>query len=139
MIMDKPKLEWNEKYSVKVGLIDGQHKNLFNTINRLIDLLGGIPSKEQIDGIIQSLVEYKKDHFATEEKYFDEFNYQGAEEHKKKHREFNQKLEEIVQSNNENSLATAYKLADFLEDWLIDHLMTEDQKYITCFQEHGLR
>jgi hemerythrin len=28
---------------------------------------------------------------------------------------------------------------DFLEDWLIDHLMTVDQEYETCFKNHGLK
>jgi len=34
--MDKPKLEWDEKYSVKVKLIDDQHKFMLTTINQYI-------------------------------------------------------------------------------------------------------
>jgi len=39
------------------------------------------------------LVNYGNFHFATEEKYFDEFNYEDTEEHKKRHQEFRDKLE----------------------------------------------
>ena len=33
----------------------------------------------------------------------------------------------------------AFELVDFLEDWLINHLMIVDRKYIKCFHEHGLK
>ena len=54
------KLLWEEKYSVGVKLIDDQHKMMFETINTLIDILGGVPQKNEIDEIISKLVEYKK-------------------------------------------------------------------------------
>ena len=111
---------------------------MFITINKLVDILTGIPVKEEVDKIVQSLVEYKKYHFSTEEKYFDEFNYPDKENHKAKHREFNQKLEVLVKDYGNDSITFAFKLIDFLEDWLINHLMVEDQKYVACFHEHGL-
>jgi hemerythrin len=133
------KLLWEEKYSVGVKLIDDQHKMMFETINTLIDILGGVPQKNEIDEIISKLVEYKKFHFATEEKYFDDFNYEYAEEHKAKHRDFNNKLDELVAKNKDDSIILAFGLIDFLEDWLLDHLITEDQKYVECFAKNGLK
>jgi hemerythrin len=133
------KLLWEEKYSVGVKLIDDQHKMMFETINTLIDILGGVPQKNEIDEIISKLVEYKKFHFATEEKYFDDFNYENAEEHKAKHRDFNNKLDELVAKNKDDSIILAFGLIDFLEDWLLDHLITEDQKYVECFAKNGLK
>ena len=132
-------LLWEEKYSVGVKLIDDQHKMMFETINTLIDILGGVPQKNEIDEIISKLVEYKKFHFATEEKYFDDFNYENAEEHKAKHRDFNNKLDELVAKNKDDSIILAFGLIDFLEDWLLDHLITEDQKYVECFAKNGLK
>jgi hemerythrin len=133
------KLLWEEKYSVGVKLIDDQHKMMFETINTLIDILGGVPQKNEIDEIISKFVEYKKFHFATEEKYFDDFNYENAEEHKAKHRDFNNKLDELVAKNKDDSIILAFGLIDFLEDWLLDHLITEDQKYVECFAKNGLK
>ncbi len=133
------KLEWEDKYSVGVQLIDNQHKSMFDTINLLIDMLSDPSNKGKLDEVIKRLVEYKRFHFATEEKYFDEFNYVDAEEHRAKHREFNDKLEEMVKKNEGDSMSLAYELVDFLEDWLLDHLMVVDQKYVSCFHEHGLK
>lgn len=133
------KLQWEDKYSVGVKLIDDQHKMMFDTINKLIDVLGSVPQKIEVDKIIAELVEYKKFHFVTEEKYFDEFNYENAEEHKIKHKDFNNKLDGLVSRNGDDSITLAFGLVDFLEDWLLDHLMTEDQKYVECFAKNGLK
>jgi len=133
------KLQWEDKYSVGVEIIDDQHKTMFATINKLVDLLSTIPKKVEVDEIVVELVEYKKVHFATEEKYFDEFDYKNSEEHKLKHREFNEKLEALVVKFGDDSISLSFALVDFLEDWLLDHLMTEDQKYVECFASHGLK
>ena len=74
-------LEWREEYSVGVALIDEQHRNLFRMINELIDVINAVPTTERIAPILKGLIEYKQKHFATEEGYFHQFNFEGAEEH----------------------------------------------------------
>ena len=133
------KLEWEEKYSVGVKLIDDQHKQMFETINILIGTLDSIPTKEKLDEIITRLVVYKKSHFETEENYFNEFNYEFKIEHEAKHLEFNEKLNSLVKECGDDSMKLAFNLVDFLEDWLIEHLMVEDQKYVACFHKNGLK
>ena len=75
----------------------------------------------------------------TEEKYFKEFNYAGADEHIAKHKEFSENLAILQKKHEGDTLAFAFALVDFLEDWLINHLMTVDQQYKQCFKEHGLK
>ncbi len=133
------KLEWEEKYSVGVKLIDDQHKMMFATINELLDAVNTSPTKEKLHGIIDQLIKYKKFHFATEERYFEEFNYENTKDHINRHNIFNLKLVEIQKKWGDNNLSLAFDLVDFLEDWLIDHLMTADQEYKECFKAHGLK
>ncbi|MEI8096695.1 MAG: bacteriohemerythrin [Candidatus Moraniibacteriota bacterium] len=132
-------LEWKEEYSVGVQLIDEQHKMIFATINELVDMINTTPTKEKLAFVIGQLVAYKKFHFATEEKYFVEFHYEGTEEHIAKHKMFNDTLEKVQEECGDDMLTLAFRLVDFLEDWLIDHLMTVDQEYKVCFAEHGLK
>ncbi len=136
---EKNVLQWDEKYSVGVRIIDDQHKQLFETINSLIQILDNNPSKQQLDEIIQKLLVYKKNHFITEEKLFEQFNYELKDEHHARHMEFNTKLNSMLAECGEDSMLLAFKLVDFLEDWLIEHLMTEDQKYVECFRQHGVK
>lgn len=132
------KLEWEDKYSVGVKMIDDQHKIMFATINELIDVLK-LPTKEKLEGIINQLVQYKKFHFATEERYFKEFNYAKTEEHIAKHQSFTDALNSLKEKAGDDTVTLAFELVDFLEDWLINHLMTADQDYTECFHSHGLK
>ncbi|MFZ2152512.1 MAG: bacteriohemerythrin [Microgenomates group bacterium] len=134
-----PRLEWESKYSVGVKVIDDQHQKMFATINSLISTINTMPTKDEVMKIITSLIEYKKFHFATEEKYFTEFNYEGAADHIAQHQEFTKKLSAIQQQAGDDYLLLAFELVDFLEDWLIGHLQTSDRLYIDCFLSHGLK
>jgi hemerythrin len=137
--MTTQKLEWQNEYSVGVEEIDNQHKKLFTTINDLIDAIDTRQAKEKLEAIIMDIVNYKMTHFDTEEKYFRKFNYDGAEEHIAKHREFNDNLEKLKTQYPELNIEFAFALVDFLEDWLIEHLITFDQKYVPCFRKNGLK
>ncbi|MCX6793099.1 MAG: bacteriohemerythrin [Candidatus Falkowbacteria bacterium] len=133
------KLEWEEIYSVGVEELDNQHKRMFVVINELLEAINTNTPKDHLGNIIESLVKYKIFHFSTEEKYFKEFNYDGAEEHIKKHQEFNDKLTALKEKYSDYSIEFAFELVDFLEDWLINHLLVVDQKYKECFSSHGLK
>lgn len=131
-------IEWEDRYSVGVKLIDDQHKVLVDIVNSLIGLLASTPTKEKVDEIIARILDYKEFHFTTEEGYFKEFNYEKKDEHIAIHNKFNSTLEKIVADSKGDSIVLAFNLVDFLEDWLIHHFMIEDQKYVKCFHEHGL-
>lgn len=136
---DQKKLEWTEDLSVHVQLLDNQHKYLIDIINKLIDALGQKQSKEVINSVVGDLVLYKKTHFATEEKYFAEFNFSGADQHIAAHKYFNDHIVELQKQYTDDIVGFGFALVDFLEDWLLDHLMTMDHQYIKCFNEHGLK
>lgn len=133
------KLKWEDKYSVGVLEIDDQHKRMFAVINELLDAIDTGTTEEHLENIINSLVKYKIFHFATEENYFKKFNYEFTEEHTNKHREFNDKLAILQKKYPKYTVEFAFELIDFLEDWLINHLMVQDQKYKECFHSHGLK
>jgi hemerythrin len=133
------KLEWEEKYSVGVEEIDTQHKKMFEIINELIDTATNIPSEESLSPIINALLEYRTYHFATEEKYFKEFNYDGAEKHIAEHIMFGKKVEAVAAKNKDDVIALTFDLLDFLEDWLVNHILSVDQQYKSCFVSHGLK
>lgn len=137
--MSIKKLEWDAKYSVGVEELDNQHKQMFATINKLLEIISTGSSEENLADIIDGLIKYKIFHFATEEKYFKEFNYKGAEDHIQKHKEFNDKLTELRKKHSNYTVEFAFDLVDFLEDWLINHLMVTDHKYVECFHDHGLK
>ena len=135
----KPEVLWREEYSVGVEEIDNQHKKLFDLINDMILVSRSSSREEDILPVMNGLIAYKKDHFATEEKYFHAFNYPGTKEHEEAHQKFNVDLEELEKRYENDVLGLSFALIEFLENWLIEHLMSMDQEYKACFREHGLR
>lgn len=131
-------LEWEEKYSVGVTLIDHQHQQMFRMINDLVDIIHGVPDKERVADLLDAIIKYKRVHFATEEGYFTEFNYEGAAEHIAEHHKFNETLVDLKEKYADDTIGLAFELVDFLEDWLVQHLLYTDQKYKECFRAHGL-
>lgn len=138
-ILKNARLVWDEKYSI-THEIDEQHKHLFKIFNELVEVVcAPCSQKEDISKIIKEILEYKAIHFATEEKYFHEFNYEGTAEHEAAHKLFGEKLDEIQKASSGDPRLLAFNIIDFLEDWLLDHLMDMDQKYKKCFLDHGLK
>lgn len=131
-------LIWTDACSVNVKEIDEQHKHLFAIINDLIRVISATPKEEEVKKIIERIIEYKKFHFATEEKYFHLFNYEGTQQHEAAHRMFDEKIGQLRETYKDDVIGLAFALVDFLEDWLIGHTLTVDKKYTQCFNEHGL-
>ena len=53
---------------------------------------------------------------------------------------FTEKLNQLKNGfKDDDVIALAFGLIDFLEDWFLDHLANEDQKYAQCFKAHGLK
>jgi len=108
------------------------------TLNDLITTLGSTKDRAVMESVFTRIGEYAKFHFDTEERYFDEFHYAGAAEHKQKHQEFREAFAKISSDYLTDHITASFNLADFLEDWLFDHVMNMDKKYVSCFKEHGL-
>lgn len=129
---------WDEAHSVNVKEIDDQHKYFINLLNEFYRYIAENKDRDFLGENLVKLIDYAKEHFATEEKYFDLFNYENTVEHKEEHRQLENKVADFYQEFLENKKDISVEIIDFLEDWLVDHLDTQDKKYTKCFNEHGL-
>ena len=129
---------WDEKYSVGIGVIDEQHKQFVFILDKLSAAIGEARTKEVLTQILNDLDGYVIYHFGTEEKYFKEFNYAGAQEHMVEHRKFVERLTDIKDKFAKDQLRLSLELTSFMSDWLVNHVADMDRKYIKCFNDHGL-
>ncbi len=130
--------EWKDEYALGIQEIDAQHKTFVGILNSLYEASLKPDSATEIADIVQQLIGYAGYHFATEEKYFDLFQYEGAEEHKAIHHNLTKRVLELKDEFAQKGQETIPALLDFVEDWLVNHLNTYDKKYAPCFHEHGL-
>jgi hemerythrin-like metal-binding protein len=130
--------EWKDEYSVGVEIIDAQHKVFVGIINELHMAITEKKDPAVFEEIFKRITEYMDDHFQTEERYFDEFQYEGATEHTAVHRMLRARLVELNEWRKQNPKKPPFELLDFLEDWLVEHILM-DKKYGQCFRSHGLQ
>ncbi len=131
-------IKWTPDLSVGVKEIDAQHQAFVGMLNELYDSFVVPDYKEKTGIILPRLVDYALLHFATEEKYFDLFKYEGTEEHVKEHRDLQAKVEAFMRRYQSGENEIILELIDFMEDWLVHHLQNLDMKYVKCFHDHGL-
>jgi hemerythrin len=134
----KKRLEWDESLSVKVKEIDEQHKKLFSIINSCCVELKDSGGKNNIRDVLMELIEFSRVHFSTEEKYFTQCDYLGAEEHIAEH---NNMIVKVLDFKNrfDDGEDIMNELDSFLVDWWDNHLKKMDMKYVDAFQRCGLK
>ena len=132
-------IKWKDEYSVGVKEIDDQHKYFIKLLNDLFCAVSGNKSQPELKDLFERLAEYAEKHFATEEKYFDEFGFEGAAEHKLKHQEMRDEIARIKNQSAKSGIHFYGSIVYFLQEWLDEHLVKMDQEYKKCFASHGLK
>ncbi|MCI4626094.1 MAG: bacteriohemerythrin [Candidatus Magnetoovum sp. WYHC-5] len=131
--------KWTEQLAVGVDIIDNQHKELFDRVNKLIDAFN-----EEIDeGIVRELLDflgtYVDEHFSFEQDLMKHYNYNDIDIHVFSHKLFTENMAKIkkeILTNGVNYVLTQH-LQDHLCDWLINHIYKEDRKLGTFLRLNG--
>ena len=80
--------EFDETLVTGNEMIDGQHKELIERINQLLESCEDGQGKVKAIKMLDYLLDYTEFHFSAEEKLQEEIQYPGINEHKAKHAEF---------------------------------------------------
>ena len=111
-----------DEFKTNIEIIDQQHEKLFEITNEAYMLLTNnfkLDKYDEIVGILESLKDYTQFHFETEEKYMESINYKRLFSHKIEHLDLTH-----IDSNQDVSIK---ELLQFLNDWLIDHILQNDK------------
>lgn len=132
-------IHWDEKYSVGILSIDGQHKELFAHLNHLLEVMKTGSADEILPQIITDLERYAIQHFQKEEFFFQRFEYSGAQEHILEHQLFIEKIADFKSGLKTRKLSLSIELLQFLKEWIEHHIMVSDKAYSECFRQNGLK
>jgi hemerythrin len=124
-------VEWDDRYSVGIPLVDAQHKELIRLTNDLYNacLEGTEAVKAPFKEAIRGTVDYVKYHFAAEEKILENVRYPEIALHKKEHESFVRKILEGVKDFEEGKKFVPNVFVRYLKDWILAHIAVEDRKY----------
>ena len=121
-------VEWEDRFSVGVPLVDNQHKHLIDMTNQLHNacLLSDDTAKEQYKKTVREAVAYVKHHFSTEEQIMEKTAYPGLVDHKKIHTEFAQEVLRNALFFDDGKKYIPNQFVRFLRDWVLTHVALID-------------
>lgn len=131
-------ISWEKDYELGIRIIDEQHRGLVDLINKLHDAMRERRTKEVLSQIINEMQTYYQEHFSTEEKFFDEYNYPDAVEHKQEHAEFKTKVNEFAADHDSGKVMLSIDIINYLRDWLIEHINGTDKLYAPFLKGKGI-
>ena len=131
-------MTWNDGLSVNVKEIDAQHKKLIGLINQLHGAMSEGKGKEASGKILSDLLYYTVSHFTYEEKLFQQYGYAGYDAHRKDHEDLTGQVKDFKSQFDKGTLGLTLKLMTFLKDWLNNHILGTDKKYVAFLNSKGV-
>ena len=130
---------WSDIYSVKIGIIDSQHKNLVGLVNALHQAMVSGHGKEELGKILASLVKYTQVHFKTEENLMESHKYPDYSQHKAAHEQLTKTVLDFQAKFQRSEVGLTIEVMQFLKNWLGKHILETDKKYSPYLNAQGVR
>lgn len=126
-------LTWDDSFATGVPEIDEQHMILVHTLNEAAENLSEESSPETIERITHDLLSYALYHFETEEDLMKQYGYEesspdDSQTHLKQHRSFSAKVVSIREGLKSSTPIAPGDLLEFLNSWLVNHILNTDKK-----------
>lgn len=133
-------LQWKERYSVGIGAVDYEHKELIALINRLYaEFLSKGPSSS-VEAFFGDLLKGISAHFALEETFMIERQYDQFPQHKADHERLLDELREMMDDeliyHDLGGALDKGTLPDRLHAWFSRHFETHDGRLHKAIGAH---
>ncbi len=116
------------KYETGVIWQDFQHKQLIDLFEKVKEAKENKKEKNLFRYTVAFLAMYVNHHFTLEEEYMEAYNYIDTDVHKKDHQSFVKELKEFREKNKEFSQEAADELVTKMGEWILSHILENDQK-----------
>jgi hemerythrin len=131
-------VKWDDSYSVFLKDLDNQHKKMFDIINKFYADMAENKTNHAIVDAIKEMRQYSLLHFTYEETVMRRKNFPRFKSHKLSHDEFIKKVSDLEKKAIDGQLVSVFDIANFLRDWLINHIKLEDKTYANYFKNNDL-
>ncbi|WLT30466.1 bacteriohemerythrin [Geothrix sp. PMB-07] len=129
---------WSSRYDTGIRVIDEQHQELFQLLERLRKVVQEDGSGAAMEALLAELVACSERHFATEEAYMARFNYPDLGQHVSEHATMLTSLHELLTKFRENQQVMALMVPTFMEGWLKHHISDGDFGFVTFLKARNL-
>ena len=129
-------LQWSSKMNIGIDVIDKQHRQIVDYINRLGEAIKA-SNKSEILQILDDVIDYTQSHFAFEEALMADAGYAALEVHQKIHTLFAQRVLRLKERYIDNE-EIGGELQTMLCRWLSNHIQHDDAAYSSAVRQQIL-
>src|SRR5450631_4014599 len=129
---------WNVRYDTGIQIIDEQHRELFQIVDRLRRMVQDGAARGPVGDLLADLVGCTERHFATEETYMSRFGYPDLTQHVSEHVSMLTSLHELKARFQESHQSMALMVPTFMEGWLKHHISDGDFGFVTFLKARNL-
>jgi len=134
-----PLMTWNKNLEVGVRSMDQQHRKLVDLINALHEAMLEGKANEILGPVLEDLLRYTATHFKDEEALMTRAGYAGRDPHVAEHRALIAEVRKMQDGVRSGKLAISVSVAQFLRDWLQNHILKTDQQYSSAMIAKGIQ
>lgn len=124
-----PVIRWTEAMSVGHSVLDRDHRTLIGLVNQMSQ-----PANRQdravLEFVLDELLDYTVAHFAREEEHMRQIGFSDFDRHVAIHRSLTKQLVSIRSNFITGNRDMGTEVADFVADWLRNHILREDRRYV---------
>jgi hemerythrin len=133
-----PIFQWREEYNTHIKEMDEHHRALFETANKLYDEIHSGRNQAVLEDTLNFLFRYTEEHFTQEEKLMEDYDFPECETHIKHHARLIQEVQILKNKYAAGEKRVDMSIINFLKDWILNHILTEDRKYGPYLNEKGI-
>jgi hemerythrin len=124
-------IAWTNELSVGIERLDEHHRRLIALVNQLGTAITADDAQQVTGVVLGELVRYVFYHFGEEERLMEVAKYEDLAAHRQSHRIMADHVRMLERNyDSDPGRVAAAELYDFLADWLIHHIRSEDLRYI---------
>jgi len=122
-------IKWNSDLAVGIEEVDSEHQKLIVQLNTLFEACFAGQGPAVLGNTLCEMQKYVREHFVHEEDIMRKAKFPDLTEHRKLHAELVSELDDLI---DEFEMGANHDLSNktmqFLEDWLLHHILIEDKK-----------
>jgi len=128
-------IQWDDKYSVGISIIDEEHKKLIDIINLAIVSKEQNYNSENTKEVLNEMVECKYKQFTIEDTGMLKFNFPEYQLHRNELLNFMDSTIESYKDLAMDDYCLINETLEFLKKWFVNHIQETDKKYINNIVE----
>jgi hemerythrin len=132
-------VEWDKtKHAVNIPDFDSDHKKIFELLNDIALKMATGEGAKIIFCILNELKAYSNNHMKAEEELMKKHAYPETAIHINEHNLFKNKINSFISMYETGKKQVTVESFFFLKDWLHNHILVTDKKYVEFFHKKGI-